>query len=218
MFRFPCWQTVALDIEATGINRERDRIIQYGIFGVHADGERVIDAASVVDAETPTGRDPANIPGIRTHDVAKSVPLRDGHLSRIYGACNDAIVVIHNKHFDWGFIEAEFARNGAVAPRPRLICCTWEIARRSSVPPPHKLGTLCRKFGIPLHNAHNARDDAVATFQLFVTFANIYWAGWFESQPRLRGCWAVRSGYFCPKMFPWSKKLSALRPVTGRSY
>ena len=128
MYRFPIRRTVALDLETTGVNRERDRILQYGIYGV--DNDAVLDLHSLVDAQTDVGRDPKNIPGVRLFEVFEAVPLCDGHLDKIYAACNNAVVVIHNKHYDWTFIENEFRRNNATPPTPRLVCCTWEIAGR----------------------------------------------------------------------------------------
>jgi DNA polymerase III epsilon subunit-like protein len=198
-YRFPRWRTVALDLECTGLNRNRDRIIQYGIWGVESDGETITSLSALVDAETDVGRDPANIPGISRREVYEAVPLRAGHLDRIYQACNNAVLVIHNKHFDWSFIENEFKRNLAEPPRPRLVCCTWEIARKAGLAPPHTLGVLCERLAIPLAQAHNAFHDARATFQLFVALANAHWDRWFAQQIRLRGCWVVRSKYFLPK-------------------
>lgn len=204
MYRFPTSKTVALDLECTGINRDRDRILQYGIYG--ADAGSVIALHSVVDAQTDVGRDPKNIPGVSLCEVLSATPLRQGHLARIREACDGAVVVIHNKHFDWTFIENEFRRNGAEPPSPRIVCCTWEIAR-AAVPPPHTLASLCDRFVIPLAGHHNAFHDARATFELFVTFANRYWHRWFNKQPRLRGCWAVRSAYWLPQNFPWVANL-----------
>lgn len=202
-YRFPGWRTVALDLETSGTNRERDRILQYGIWGVEADGETVCALSSLVDAEIDVGRDPTKIPGVSRIELYDAVPLREGHLERIHAVCDGAVVVMHNKHYDWTFIENEFRRNGAEPPQPRLLCCTWEICRKVEVPSPHTLGALCDRFGIALDLAHNALHDARATFALFLLLANRHWDAWFERQPRLRGCWRVRSAYW----LPWDRRL-----------
>ena len=162
------------------------------------DGETVRSVSALVDAETDVGRDP-NIPGVSRREVYDAVPLRQGHLERIYAVCDDAVLVMHNKHYDWTFIVNEFERNGAAPPQPRMVCCTWEICRKVGVPPPHTLGALCDRFGIALDLAHNAIHDARATFALFVLLANRHWDDWYGAQPRLRGCWRVRSSFWPPR-------------------
>ena len=207
MYRFPCFKTVALDLETTGINRERDRVIQYGVFGVEADGETEVSVHSLVDAEVPTGRDPKNIPGVRPWEVTSAVPLADGHLDRLFDLLDNAVVVMHHRQYDWAFIEKEFARNHHPVPVPRLICCTWEIARRVGISRPHTLTSLCQRYRISLDRAHNAHHDSRATFQLFVAFANQYWDDWFDAQVRFRGCWSARSKYWLPRDFPWVREV-----------
>lgn len=189
---------VALDLEVTGINRYRDRILQYGIFGCAADGGR-IECSAVVDAEVPTGRDPKNIPGVTRQALRTAVPLRQGHLELLYFYLHDAVVICHNRHHDWTIIQTEFQRNHAVPPRPRLLCCTLDLCRfRLKVPPPHTLGALCQFFSIPLTVAHNALHDAQATFWLFMIVVNEYWDTWFVFQSVLRPLWKCRSRYWPP--------------------
>ena len=198
-YTFPAWRTVALDLETTGINRDRDRILQYGIWGVEAAGGPVYSVSALVDAETDVGRDPANIPGVSRDEVRTATPLRDGHLAKIREACDKAVVVMHNRHYDWTFIANEFKRNGKEPPQPRAVCCTLEIARKVGLHPPHTLGALCNRFRIPLELQHNALHDAKATFALFVLLANRHWNAWYAQVPRLRGCWRVHGPYWLPR-------------------
>jgi hypothetical protein len=48
-------------------------------------------------------------------------------------------------------------------PEPLVILDTLRIARKLKIPPRHKLGSLCERFGISLVNAHTAGADADAT-------------------------------------------------------
>lgn len=190
---------VALDLEVTGLNRNRDRILQYGLYGSAANGQ-CIECTAVVDAEVPTGRDPANLLGINAEDLDNAVPLRQGHLKILYEYLHDAIVVCHNKHHDWSIIHAEFQRNNAKVPHPRLVCCTLDLCRfRLNIPPPHTLGALCQYFCIPLTLAHNALHDARATFWLFMILVNEYWDSWFCYQRLFRPLWTFRSHHWPPK-------------------
>jgi hypothetical protein len=62
VYRWPKTKVVALDLECTGINTYRDRILQYGVYGVDSNGQ-TINVSAMVDAEVPTGRDPYRNPG-----------------------------------------------------------------------------------------------------------------------------------------------------------
>ncbi len=78
-----------------------------------------------------------------------------------------AVIVGHNiERFDWPFLRAEFLRAGQPMPKPLVILDTLLIARKLKIPPSHKLGMLCQKFGIALENAHTAGADAAATLLL----------------------------------------------------
>lgn len=210
-YRWPARPTVALDLETTGINRERDRIIQYGLYGVGPD-DTPLEIASMVDAEVPTGRDPRNVPGVSLAEVRRAVPLRQGHLDTLRAACEGAVVVMHHRQHDWTLVQNEFRRNGAAPPAPYAVCCTLELARSVlKLPPPHRLGALCERYRIDLALAHNALHDARATFRLYVTLANLHWDQWLRPRPQLGLAFATRSGWFPPApALTWPGFFSAL--------
>ncbi len=158
---------MALDLETTGLNRERDRIIQYGIFGTHG-----CSISALVDAETPTGRDPRNIPNVSAAEVKRARPLRESHLDILFAALHQRVVIMHNGAHDWAFIEQEFKRHARTAPEPRLRICTYSWARRARLSGSLILGDLCARFGVPLAVAHHAWHDACATFYLYTVWLN----------------------------------------------
>lgn len=200
-YRFPCRRTVALDGEYTGLNRRRDRFVQYGVYGVEADGETVIDAHAVVDAETDVGRDPSTIPGVRATDVTEAVPMRDGHLQRLFEILDGAVVAIHKEDVDWPLLLSEYRRAGMTPPTPYEIVCTLRLARDVGEPPPHDLRSLSSRLNVPLKHAHNARHDATATFGVLVRLVNRHWMEWGDPHPRRRCSWAVRSRFWRPRHF-----------------
>jgi DNA polymerase III alpha subunit (gram-positive type) len=171
-YYWPGCKTVALDVETTGINRTRDRIIQFGIFGTHANGE-MLHLTAVVDAESPTGRDPRNLPGVALIDVIKAQPLRN-YIKNIYAALQDAIVIMHNAPHDWAFIVGECKRINHPCPCPRELVCTYQWSRRVRVSNELlTLGAICRRVLIPLIVPHNAYHDARATFYLWIVLNNL---------------------------------------------
>lgn len=197
-YYWPAEPTVALDLETTGLNRERDRIIQYGLFGTHG-----CSVTALVDAETPTGRDPRNIPQVSAYDVRRARPLREVHLEVLYQALHQRIVVMHNAAHDWAFIEQEFRRHQREPPQARLRVCTFQWARRAQLTGSLKLGDLCRRFGVMLDVAHHAHHDAQATFYLF-----LLWLNTPELLPWPRGILVqTNSLYFLPPSPPWFQTL-----------
>lgn len=197
---------VAFDLECTGINTYRDRILQYGLHGVDTDGT-LIDVSAMVDAEVPTGRDPYRIPGVPEHEVQRRRPLRDGHLDTLRTLCDNAVVLIHNRSFDWPILHHEFLRNEQVPPRPAAVVCTLQLARTAlALPPPHRLEPLCERYGAELGTAHNARHDAEATFRLAMILANRYWEE--PGVDTLRPYLATRSAHWLPPAHPWAWTLA----------
>jgi DNA polymerase III alpha subunit (gram-positive type) len=205
VYRWPRTKVVALDLECTGINTYRDRILQYGIYGVDTGGE-TIEVSAMVDAEVPTGRDPYRIPGVSSREVMARTPLRDGHLDAMWEVCDGAVVLIHNRSFDWPMLEHEFKRNKLPPPTPTAVICTLYMAKYGlRLNPPHRLGPLCDRYDATLRTAHNARHDAEATFRLGIILANRYW-----DQPGidpLRPFLETRSGHWLPTGHSWARRL-----------
>lgn len=201
VYRWPSCRFVAFDIESTGLNRKRDRIIQYGIYGTDSDGS-VITKTSIVDSESPTGRDPRNIPGLNPEDFYDIVPIRDGHLDLFDKIFTDAVVIMHNWHHDWGILQSEFERHNRPPPVPKAICCTLDICKhRIKHPTPHTLSALCKWYAVPLSTAHHAWHDANATFWLCIALANTH----HEKVYKLLGNhWRTNSMHFPPKHKTWS--------------
>jgi len=196
--RWPRVPWVALDFEVTDINL-RGRVLQYAICGVGDDGS-VLEAHGLVDAQTPTGRDPARIPGVDLTALAQARPFCE-HADDIARLLTGAVVVMHNAPFDWRVLKREFERVGATLPRPRALVCTlWLSKHGLRLPiPRHRLCDVCAFLeyspGVPFHNAVH---DAWAT--LWVALA--VWQRWPTACARLmpgtRGLMANRSPHFVP--------------------
>ncbi len=193
---WPAVQTVALDLETTGLNRDRDRIIQYGMFGCQS-LRQVVSHTALVDAETPTGREPRNIPGVSAHEVSHARPLKE-HLDLLYQTLHGSVVIMHNAAHDWAFVLSEFKRHGRRSPEPVACICTYSWARRAQLTGSLTLGDLCVRFNIPLRTAHHAWHDARATFYLYATWLNT--PEIFKFMPYVRvPIWQVCSVYFPPQ-------------------
>ncbi|MGL4649301.1 MAG: 3'-5' exonuclease, partial [Caldilineaceae bacterium] len=153
---------VALDLETTGLEPNRDAIIEVGAVRVQ-DG-RILDR--FVTFVNPQRQIPSRIQqmtGIRDADVANA-PIFEAVAAdlRAFVASDVAAVVAHNAAFDLGFLRAQ----GLNRQRPALD--THELAT-IVLPglPSYSLSELCRHFHIDLVGAHRALADAEAAAHLF---------------------------------------------------
>jgi DNA polymerase-3 subunit epsilon len=73
----------------------------------------------------------------------------------------DDPIIAHNAPFDFGFLDAEFARAGAPRLDRARMVDTLEIAKKRYPGLPNSLDALCRRFGIDLsqRTTHNALLD-----------------------------------------------------------
>jgi DNA polymerase-3 subunit epsilon/ATP-dependent DNA helicase DinG len=154
---------VALDLETTGLDANRDAIIEIG--AVRFQDDAILDRFStLVDPRRPIPARIQQITGIRDADVADA-PTIDQAAPELLAFVDATVgaLVAHNASFDLGFLRAV----GINFHRPALD--TLELA---SILLPgqasYSLGELCHRFDIPLVDAHRAHDDAAATAQLFM--------------------------------------------------
>ena len=154
---------VALDLETTGLNADRDAITE--VAAVRIRNDRITERFStLVNPKRPIPLQIQQLTGIRDEDVADAPPIEAvlPELMAFVGADVDAIIA-HNARFDLGFLAA----SGLQFHRPALD--TFELAS-ILLPrvPSYSLGGLCAEAGIDLTDAHRALDDTVATAQLFL--------------------------------------------------
>ena len=156
---------VAFDVETTGLDSQRDKIVQVGAArfdcrGVGETYEQFVNPGCRVPEEA------LDIHGITDAMLAGSPPIRDV-LPRVVRFFGDSVLVAHNAPFDIGFFEAAFAEAG-VEPPPNPVLCTRELAHRIFPGlPDYKLTTLVRVLDIPAGRHHRALADASSDAEVF---------------------------------------------------
>lgn len=159
------YRVLGFDLETTGFNPKSQRIVQFALVGCDANGHS-IQIDELVNPRMRIPPETTNIHGIRDEDVRNAPEFKEC-VDEISTMMEGAVIVGHNiDRFDWPFLQVEFLRAGRPMPRPLVILDTLKIARRLKIPPSHKLGILCERFGISLENAHTAGADAAATLLL----------------------------------------------------
>lgn len=151
---------VAIDIETTGLDENRDAIIEIG--AVRFNGRRVEDEwSSLIN---PNRHIPEFITGLTGIDDAmvRQAPRLREIAAELDAFVGDVPVVGHNIRFDLGFLQKSglFQHN--------YVLDTYELA---SVLLPsagrYNLGALGQILGIPLPASHRALDDARVTHAIF---------------------------------------------------
>lgn len=158
-------RVLGFDLETTGFDPKRNRIVQYALIGSDADGS-VMHLEALVDPQMRIPHEATRVHGIHDADVRGAGVFAE-HAQAMAEAMEGAIIVGHNvERFDWPFLRMEFTRAGLPMPKPAAMLDTLRIAKRLKVPGRHNLGALCSRHSISLENAHTAGADAAATLLL----------------------------------------------------
>lgn len=156
---------VVIDCETTGVNVDRDRVIELAIYRVGCDGVVTTDFERRFNPGIPIPPEATAVHGITDADVAGCGPFASDALGlaiQVRG-CD---VIGYNGDFDRRILSAEFARAG-VSPSPfrdsRLIDPCRIFHRRE----PRDLTAAALKYcGVDHSGAHGAADDARMTLRV----------------------------------------------------
>ena len=158
---------VALDLETTGLDAERDRVIEVGavVFTVDAVGatlERLTDPGrSVPDAVL-------RLTGISPEDLV-GAPAAATVMTELAELLAGRQPVGHGARLD-----VEFLIAAGLWPREREILDTLDIARiLMPGAQSHSLPVLAAELGLAQPRPHRALDDADATRQLFLRLRDV---------------------------------------------
>ncbi len=152
-----------MDLETTGGNALRDRVMEAGI--VLMSGGRVVEEYSTLI--NPGVRIPYAIQqftGITEAMVADAPPfaeVSDEILKRLEGR----LFVAHNARFDYGFLRGEFRRLGRRFRAP--VLCTVRLSRALTPGERgHNLDAVMARYGIECTARHRALGDAQVLAEL----------------------------------------------------
>jgi ATP-dependent DNA helicase DinG len=160
---------VALDLETTGLDAERDTILEVGAvrFRLLAEGNaiqaQVLDTwSTLVNPGRPIPLQIQQLTGI-THEQVIGAPRFSQVIQPLRRFLGDQPVVGHNVRFDLGFLRS----HNLPLSNPALD--TFELA---GILMPHaarySLALLGEALGLPNLSAHRALDDALAVKDLLV--------------------------------------------------
>ncbi len=151
----------AIDLEMTGLKPGFDEIIEVGLVRCTPDQE-IERWSSLVRPLAMPPLQVQRLTGI-TPEMLADAPSWSEIEDQVRGLLADATLIGHNVGFDERFLEAA----GLKSATPSID--TLPLARIiDPAAPTHRLGDLCRRYGIELRGAHRALADAEAARQVFL--------------------------------------------------
>ncbi|WAM34594.1 PolC-type DNA polymerase III [Caldicellulosiruptor morganii] len=156
---------VVVDIETTGFDNQRDRIIEIGAVKVE-NGEIVDKFSTFVD---PQGKIPVRISELTGiyQDMVDAAPKLEDAILEFEKFCSGSILVAHNAQFDIGFLKRAYQECGLIFDYTYVD--TLELSRRVLTElSSHKLNKVADFLNIELRSHHRADSDAETTAKIFI--------------------------------------------------
>lgn len=165
----------ALDLETTGLDPARDRVVSFG--AVPVVGGRVVTSSSLyslVNPMTAVGREAVVVHSLRACDLDRA-PRLEECLDQLLEMLSGRVLVAHSAWVETGFLREALRRRGRRFPLP--VIDTAVLAQRTLSLPRVRDGYdvsleyATAAAGLPAHTPHHALGDAVTTAQLFIALA-----------------------------------------------
>jgi DNA polymerase-3 subunit epsilon len=170
------WREVefaSLDFETTGLDRERDAVVSFGVVPVR-EGRVVVGEAvhQLVLSEVPSSAESMRIHGILPKDLAHAQPFPvAGQALRL--ALAGRFLLAWFASVEIGFLGRLYGGR-----RRSWVRRTIDV-RQMAIELEHldqdvrqSLSSAAEHYGVPVANPHEALDDAMVTAQLFLVLAD----------------------------------------------
>lgn len=189
---------IAYDLETTGIDPERDRIVE--IAAVRFLGGRPEKAwSTLVNPGIPIPEGALKVHGI-TDMMVRSQPTIDQVLKPFADFCGNLTLVAHNARFDFAFLKRFIQEHKSAAPGGMTLD-TFALAKRvHSGLSNHRLSTIVEHLKLPPGGFHRAEQDAAYCGQIFQNILEILGRAGEPLDPKSLAQFSGRSELFFPKI------------------
>jgi DNA polymerase III subunit epsilon len=155
---------VAFDLETTGLDGERARIIEFCFIELDPDLQELGRWTELVNPGMPIPADSVKVHGI-TDEMVRDRPAFRDYAARIQALVQDAVLVAHNHKFDLEILSRELARAGQPGLRPNHPCI--DTQRVESFVNSHSLGETYKRYtGKEFDGAHRSAADTMACVEV----------------------------------------------------
>jgi DNA polymerase III epsilon subunit-like protein/CBS domain-containing protein len=158
---------IVLDLETTGLDVRRDRIVQVGAVAML--GPRILDTSrleQIIDPGIPISASATRIHGLSDADVA-GAPRFAAYAETLRAVISGCAVVGHNIAFDVAVLRHEAARAGIPWTDPPALDVALLAGALEPSLPDLGLENVTRLLGITIRRRHRALGDALAAAEVF---------------------------------------------------
>ena len=153
---------VAFDLETTGLDADKDAIIEIGAVKFQ-DGRTLDTFESFVNPQRRISPFIASLTGIRQRDLDRADAIERVAASFI-SFVGASPLIAHNADFDLGFLRS----NGIEFANPFVDTYDLAYVVRPDAPS-YSLGNMAQHLDLPHDRPHRALDDAIAAKMLFLS-------------------------------------------------
>lgn len=156
---------VVFDIETTGLDALTCEIIEIGAVKI-SQGKITETFETLIKPKAHIPDEIVNLTGI-TDDMVKDCHNIKQILPDFYKFCYGTTIMAYNIDFDYKFINIAGMKQGLIFDMRQIDAM---YLARAFIPglKNFKLGTVCKKLGVSLENAHRAVHDATATAEVVI--------------------------------------------------
>lgn len=161
---------LVVDLETTGLDIEKDRIVQFAFVGLDKNRRFLCELSRNVNPEMPIDPEASAVHGISNADVAGLDPF-SAHEKAIYRLlASRPILVAYNTGFDLPILNRQLS--DGLPPCPVLD--PWDVFKAEV---PHSLESAARYYGVEAGGLHDALEDARITAKILQhqTFLSFYY-------------------------------------------
>jgi DNA polymerase-3 subunit epsilon len=159
----------AFDLETTGLDPRRDRIVEIG--AVKFDRQGLIGRFSaLINPGIPMPVEASRVNGI-TDALLKGKPYIDQVFPDFLRFIGDTVLAAHNAPFDAGFINEKLRADSGESLPNRLVDTLAYARERFPGRNSYKLQNLAASLGIASGEVHRAEEDARICMEIFIRCA-----------------------------------------------
>ncbi len=214
-------RSVLFDTETTGLDPlTGDRVIEVAALELINDLPTGQHFHALIDPQRDIPTDATRIHGITNAHVSGK-PLFAAVATDLLAFFGDGKLIAHNAPFDFGFLNAEFARLSLPSLAQARMVDTLILAKQRFPGMPNSLDALCRRFAIDLtaRTTHNALLDCKLLADVYVELTGGRQRGLSLASDRGRSPVAVytRSADRTPRLVqPTEAELTAHEAFIGK--
>ncbi|MDD4219593.1 MAG: type I-E CRISPR-associated endoribonuclease Cas2e [Sphaerochaetaceae bacterium] len=155
---------VVIDVETTGINSQKDRIIE--IAALKKENTETILLQRLVRIEAGLQREISELTGITNETLANEGEDIEVVLSELLDFMGNSTIVGYNVKFDISFLNVALKKGGHEALTNKTACLLQEAKRKQKILRDYKLSTVLREYDISTEGLHRAYADVKAKYEL----------------------------------------------------